>query len=135
MIFQRKGRDRTPDPNDAGRSVLDGATTAAFLDTVHLCPVDGETDDERIVRPCLAILFRLAVGPAADYYAPRFLEYERIGRSFPSRVRAVLGALIPELAGRWVLLAPALDRDERVHWMCIPVGIPVRYLPQACRQG
>ena len=35
------------------------------------------------MRPSLAILFRMAVGPGADYYAPRFLEYERIGRSFP----------------------------------------------------
>ena len=59
-----------------------GAT--AFLDTVHLQPVDGESDDEPVVRPALAILFRIAVGPAADHYAPRFLEFERTGRSFPS---------------------------------------------------
>jgi len=26
----------------------------------------------------------MAVGPSADFYAPRFLEYERTGRSFPS---------------------------------------------------
>ncbi len=55
-----------------------------FLDTVQLGSLPGEPEDEPIVRPSLAILFRMAVGPAADYYAPRFLEYERTGRSFPS---------------------------------------------------
>ena len=61
----------------------DVSSTTAFLDTVHLRPTPGEPDEERIVRPSLAILFRTAVGPAADYYAPRCLEYERVGRSFP----------------------------------------------------
>jgi hypothetical protein len=56
----------------------------AFLDTIQLAPSPEEPEDNRIVRPSLAILFRMAVGPAADYYAPRFLEYERVRRSFPS---------------------------------------------------
>jgi hypothetical protein len=301
----------------------------AFLDTIQLGPLAGEPDDERIVRPSLAILFRMAVGPAADYYAPRFLEFERIGRSFPSwnwaapwvptvwafyhklwaaglafalwpvaamemfglvdpylgdstfasftcalfllwaipgivagfvantllyhkarrqvraaeaetvrpdeaarllgerapiafgcaillggvaimssllvvapylqtavadrvvrtrvaealsalrplqrqieggwdfaksslaapnyqivgrqfgsdflasvnvslesgRVRVALGPLIPELSGRSILLAPARDRDERIHWICVPVDIPARYLPHECKEG
>jgi len=51
------------------------------------------------------------------------------------RVRLALGPSIPELVGRSILLAPAVGRDERVHWICVPVGIPARYLPQACRQG
>jgi hypothetical protein len=304
------------------------ADATGFLDTVHLHPLEGE-HDEPIVRPSLAILFRIAVGPAADYYAPRFLEYERTGRSFPNwnwaapwvptvwafyhklweaglafavwpviamavfglvdpylgdstlaslgcavlllwvlpgivaglaadtllyrrarrlireaeaqtfrpeeaarllgertpialgsaaalggiaimaslivaipnlqtavadrvvrtrvaealvalqplqrqveeawgfarstlgapgteivgrkrdanfagavnvnldsgRVRLALGPSIPELSGRSILLAPAIDRQERVHWICVPVDIPTRYLPHACRQG
>jgi len=57
---------------------------AEFVDSVRLPLEPGETEDEKIVRPSLAILFRMAVGPDADYYAPRFLEYERTGRSFPS---------------------------------------------------
>jgi len=56
----------------------------AFLDTIQLAPSPEEPEDNRIVRPSLAILFRMAVGPAADYYAPRFLEYERVRPSFPS---------------------------------------------------
>lgn len=309
--------------------VADGSMATAFLDTIQLGSVPGEPEDERIVRPSLAILFRMAVGPAADYYAPRFLEYERTGRSFPSwnwaapwiptvwafyhklwgaglvfalwpvvamevfalvdpylgdstfasfacallllwvvpgvvaaliantllyhkarhlvrdaeaetvrpdeaarllgerapialgsaallgsvaimssllviapylqtavadrvvrtrvaealsalhplqrqveggwdfaksslvapnyeivgrqfgsdflaavnvslengRVRLALGPLIPELSGRSILLAPALDRDERVRWICVPVDIPARYLPHECKQG
>jgi hypothetical protein len=51
------------------------------------------------------------------------------------RVRLALGPLIPELSGRSILLAPALDRDERVRWICVPVDIPARYLPHECRQG
>ena len=307
----------------------DCATATGFLDTIHLQPRSGESDDERIVRPSLAILFRMAVGPGADYYAPRFLEFERIGHSLPSwnwaslwapsvwafyrklwvagvayalwpvlavaafrliepylgdsgvawlacaalliwlvpgvvasliadtllyrsarrlvrkaeaktlwpedaarmlatrapiapgsavllggaailfalyvaapslqtayadrvvrtrvaevlaaiqplqrqveewwglsisvpvfpdyevvgsrrgseflegvdvspangRVRLALGPLIPELAGRSILLAPALDRQQQLRWICVPVDIPARYLPQACRQG
>ncbi|MEO8303009.1 MAG: pilin [Betaproteobacteria bacterium] len=64
--------------------IVDSTEATGFLDTIHLQPGEGEPDDEPVVRPALAILFRIAVGPAADHYAPRFLEYERTGRSFPS---------------------------------------------------
>jgi hypothetical protein len=57
---------------------------AEFVDSVHLPLPPGEAEDEKMVRPSLAILYRMAVGPDADYYGPRFLEYERTGRSFPS---------------------------------------------------
>jgi hypothetical protein len=57
---------------------------AEFVDSVHLPLPPGVDEDEKVVRPSLAILFRMAVGPDADYYGPRFLEYERTGRSFPS---------------------------------------------------
>jgi hypothetical protein len=62
----------------------DERTTTAFLDSIHLPRHAGEPEDERVVPPSLAIPFRMAVGPGADYYAPRCLEYERTGRSFPS---------------------------------------------------
>jgi hypothetical protein len=58
--------------------------TTPFLDSIQWPRDADEPEDERIVRPSLAILFRMAVGPGADYYAPRCLEYERTGRSFPS---------------------------------------------------
>jgi hypothetical protein len=61
----------------------DCAAATGFLDTIHLQTLSGESDDERIVRPSLAILFRMAVGPGADHYAPRFLEFERIGHGLP----------------------------------------------------
>jgi len=69
----------TPATQDAAHNAMG----IGFLDTIHLDALPGEPADEPIVRPSLAILFRMAVGPAADYYAPKFLEYERIGRSFP----------------------------------------------------
>jgi hypothetical protein len=49
------------------------------------------------------------------------------------RVKLSVGASIPELAGMAILLAPAVDRRDRVQWFCVPVGIPDRFLPQACR--
>jgi hypothetical protein len=51
------------------------------------------------------------------------------------RVRLTLGPLIPELSGRTLLLAPVLDRRQQLQWICVPVGIPARYLPQECRQS
>ncbi len=76
-------RDDAMDFADSERGP-EGATATAFLDSVRLPRSADDPEDERIVRPSLAILFRMAVGPGADYYAPRFLEFERVGRSFPS---------------------------------------------------
>jgi hypothetical protein len=49
------------------------------------------------------------------------------------RVKVAVGSSIPEIAGRAILLAPAVDRSDRLRWFCVPVGIPDRFLPQACR--
>lgn len=49
------------------------------------------------------------------------------------RVRLVLAPSLPELAGKAILLAPALDAAENVHWLCIPVDIPHKFLPRECR--
>ncbi len=96
------GPDTMTDFADTVAPELSMAT--AFVDSIQLPLVDGEPEDERIVRPSLAILFRMAVGPGADYYAPRFLEYERVGRSFPS--------------WNWApLLAPAVWAIYRRLWL------------------
>jgi hypothetical protein len=48
-------------------------------DTVRM-PWDADgAPGERVVPPALAVLYRLAVGPAADYYVPRFLRFEEGG--------------------------------------------------------
>lgn len=59
-----------------------GAFAATVDDTVQI-PLHALGEDETVVRPTLAVLFRLAVGPAADYYTPRFLQYERVGHGAP----------------------------------------------------
>jgi Protein of unknown function (DUF2628)/Pilin (bacterial filament) len=51
------------------------------------------------------------------------------------RLRLALGASIPELFGRSILLAPAVDPAQRIQWMCIPIDIPAKYLPMECRNG
>src|SRR6266498_99749 len=54
-------------------------TPLALGDTIRM-PWSAEAGSrETVVRPALAILFRLALGPAADVYGPRFLRYERRG--------------------------------------------------------
>ena len=73
--------DAATDDADSGLPT-EGTTATAFLDSIHLPRSADEPEEERIVRPSLALLFRMAVGPGADYYAPRFLEYERVGPSF-----------------------------------------------------
>lgn len=122
----------------AGHSEDAGPGTG-FLDTVRLAPVTGEPGDERIVRPSLAIMFRLAVGPQSDHYAPRFMEFERIGHSMPGwnwaslwapsawafyRKLWVAGfafALWPLLAvGAFSLIEPHLG-DSSITWLACAV--------------
>lgn len=38
---------------------------------------------ETVVPPSRAVQFRIAVGPGADRYVPRFIGYERAGRALP----------------------------------------------------
>ena len=105
-----------------------------FLDTIHF-PGMADADDERRVRPALAVLFRVAVGPQADYYAPRFLRYEKSGRGAPGWhwpsfwlpsvwafyrklwLAGILFALLP-VAGAFAFLALATRIDHAsVPWL------------------
>ena len=57
-----------------------GATLANV--TIRL-PGPVGPDGTPVVRPALAVLFRIAIGPKADRYVPRFLAFERAGHAFP----------------------------------------------------
>jgi hypothetical protein len=50
------------------------------------------------------------------------------------RVRVSLGPSVPGAAGKSIVLAPIVDDQQRVNWMCVPVDIPARFLPEACRR-
>ena len=71
--------------------VSDGAPGArgpwtAVVDTVRMpWSPDGALPDT-VVRPALAVLYRMAIGPAADYYVPRLLRREANSRSEPGWV-------------------------------------------------
>ena len=74
---------------ETGGAVGSGAAPRAggfarVLDSIVFPAYVREQQDERRVRPALAVLFRIAVGPHADYYARRFVRYERSGRGGPS---------------------------------------------------
>jgi hypothetical protein len=68
-------------------------------------PWDAHDDaDNRVVPPALAVLYRLAVGPAADYYVPRFLRFDRGGLALPG--------------WHWpAMLAPAIWAFYRKLWL------------------
>jgi hypothetical protein len=113
------------------------STLSAIGDTIRMPWSPAADGDERVVRPALAVLFRIAVGPAADYYAPRFLEFERAGRSIPGWnwpaffapaawafyrklwFPGVVGALMP-LAGlaAFAAIAPAIGDDVVLWFAC-----------------
>ena len=61
-----------------GSESLRSGAMADAAEPIHIpgVPEGGE----RIVRPALFVLFRIAVGPSADYYSARFLAFERAGR-------------------------------------------------------
>ena len=68
----------------AGMELPQRGALSGTLDSIVFPWSVRERRDERRVRPALAVLFRIAVGPNADYYARRFVKYERTGRSAPS---------------------------------------------------
>ena len=49
-------------------------------------------------------------------------------------MRVSLGPAVPGAAGKAIVLAPTVDDQQRVQWMCVPIDIPPRYLPEACRR-
>ncbi len=68
----------------AGVELPQRGALSGTLDSIVFPWSVRERQHERRVRPALAVLFRIAVGPNADYYARRFVKYERTGRSVPS---------------------------------------------------
>jgi hypothetical protein len=90
--------------SQAGESrsaVLRSAEDALAGEAIRIPGVIEE--GERVVRPALFVLFRIAVGPSADYYGPRFLAFERAGRG--------------RLAWHWpALFAPAVWAFYRKLW-------------------
>jgi hypothetical protein len=122
------------------------APASIFLDTIHLPGVSPEEARQTRVRPALAVLYRVAVGPAADYYAPRFLQFEQAGRGkpgwhwpsflFPSVwafyrklwLAGLMFALLP-LAGAFafVMLAQRID-NASVPWL-LGAAVAIWLLP------
>lgn len=104
-------------------------------DTVSLPGTPSDRADDTVVRPALAVLYRIAVGPGADRYAPRFLSFERHGRArpgwhWPALVAPAAWAFYRRLWGTGVLctllpvaglaafmtVAPRLDGSALLFW-------------------
>lgn len=50
------------------------------------------------------------------------------------RLRLTFGPEFSALAGKSLLLAPSLDANQQLHWLCVPIDIPPRLLPPECRR-
>jgi hypothetical protein len=75
----------------------------------------GPPDDpvDKVIRPALFVLFRIATGPSADYYGPRFIAFERAGH--------------PRAGWHWpALFAPAVWAFYRKLWI---TGVVFALLP------
>jgi hypothetical protein len=49
------------------------------------------------------------------------------------RLRLTFAAGLAPLAGKSLVLAPVIDPEQRLRWLCVPIGIPSRLLPPECR--
>jgi Protein of unknown function (DUF2628)/Pilin (bacterial filament) len=75
-----------------------------LADSIHMPWDVPGAPAETVVPPALAVLYRVAVGPAADYYVPRFMRFERRGFALPG--------------WHWpALLAPAVWAFYRKLWL------------------
>jgi hypothetical protein len=72
-----------------------------------------------------------ALVPAAPGAA--WLESVSVGLG-NGRLRLTFAAALAPLAGKSLLLAPAIDAEQELRWVCVPIDIPRRLLPRECRQ-
>lgn len=128
-------------------SVNGASTLAGIGDTIRMPWASPTNDDDHVVRPALAVLYRIALGPSADRYVPRFLEYERAGRSIPGWLwsaffappvwafyrklwlAGVVGALLP-LAGLAAFVTLAAFVPDGIEWFAAAAAL-VWILPSA----
>lgn len=97
-----------------------------------LAAVRGLEDEIEATWPTARLLPRQTDNPAVRAHADASLIQDLHVNPATGRVRLALGPAVPELAGKTILLAPARGESNRWHWVCVPVDIPVRYLPKEC---
>ncbi len=50
------------------------------------------------------------------------------------RLRLTFAPSIAPLAGKSLVLAPVIDAQQQLHWLCVPIDIPPRLMPPECRR-
>ena len=113
------------------RAYTEHAVRAQVAETIaSVKPVQTEVEEhwERSGRPAA---HRTEVPLAPQAWAQVLDELSL--NPATGRLRLSLGPAVPELWGKTLLLAPALDVFHRVRWFCIPIDIPERYLPKEFR--
>jgi len=125
----------TPSRRTAPLAASPIEVTSLACDTVSLPGTPSDRAGDTVVRPALAVLYRIAVGPGADRYAPRFLSFERHGHArpgwhWPALVAPAAWAFYRRLWGAGMLctllplaglaaflsVAPRLDDSALMFW-------------------
>ncbi|HTP98963.1 MAG TPA: DUF2628 domain-containing protein [Casimicrobiaceae bacterium] len=76
-------KPRSPAPHSRYSAWFNLDPTGTGTTDIRLPGDDRRLARNLVVRPALAVLFRIAVGPSADRYVRRFLDFERAGRARP----------------------------------------------------
>jgi hypothetical protein len=83
------GTMRAQQGNAARMDILSSPYSSYFAyrpdedESTIILPGDHPAQRESVVRPALAVLYRVAIGPSADRYVRRFLAFERKGHGRP----------------------------------------------------
>ena len=108
------------------------AIFATLVYSARLRRVHGQRLNSQLLRECR----QLALDDAATLMQLGGLVVDNVSFSpINGRLRLALGSTIEELAGKTILLAPTVDRSQHMRWVCVPVDIPAKYLPQECRRA
>jgi hypothetical protein len=80
----------------------------------------------------------LPVATGADALAPEAVSATELAEVSIAprngRLRLTFGSEFSPLAGKSLLLAPSLDANQQLSWLCVPIDIPPRLLPPECRR-
>ena len=140
-------------PTSAGAALVFGSAALA-LGAIAVAPRVSTLYHEQIVRVSIAdslAAFRPLQATIEDAWRrgvslthlPGYTSTPTVPGAAPIRLVGVnpasgrlrLELELPELRGKSILLAPAVDPQERVQWICVPVDVPRKYLPQDCARG
>ncbi len=141
-------------PTSVANALLLGFASVALWLAVALPQLETRLDERRVRSRVAASIAAVAplqklvdesrqqgaalpVASGADALAPEAIGTTGLAEVSIAprngRLRLTFGSEFAPLAGKSLLLAPSLDANQQLHWLCVPVDIPPRLLPPECR--